>query len=527
MKGPTAFALAVFVVSCASATPVMPPNTASRIDFSCSWGLLSNGDELNVAYPDSNATYWAQTLRMKPGDSITVRGSFPGARYFSFISYDPSGTPYSESPSQMLPWPPSPSPSSTPDLNSEIYDAQLAARTGQNYFISSRPAPLPPTGTYVLHVTSGPPSLTRAANPRNPRSVAVLAAPTPGPSSIGGLTGWLLYRVYAPYVGHPGTFGTPQYYKFIKGGVSLPSISRIWALGSPRPVPTLPPCPSRLYEPFVKALAVPLISEIIRQAPTPAPEPLFQYNGGGGLFPNPNNKYVYGTTTWKRGRLIIIAGLAPTFPNTNSQGIVQKPPTDVRYWSTCTNKDISPAPVVFCADDQHTHLFGPSPGTLIPPATDELFPGTSGPQTTPPPGAVQYAYLISSAADKPAVLDPNVTWLPWFKPIDEPPSPGSKVPGMLIMRNMLSIFEFIDSIQNIPTYGKSAAAQLLASLNPPQDPKLARNPVVQAVAVMGLYYPRAIYCRDTLFEKAYSKKQRLGEAIHACARAAARVRVPP
>ena len=514
------FAQALFLASCGASTGLAPPGASTSSElFSCSWGLLSNGDELNVAYPDTNATYWIQALHLTAGQSVTVRGSFPGARYFSFISYDPSGAPYSETPEQPLPWPPSPSPSPTPDLNSEIYDAQVGARSGTNYFLSSAPAPLPPTGKYVLQVTSGSPSLTKPANPGDRQSVAVLAAPTAPPSANRiGLTGWLIYRVYAPYVGKPGLPGTPRYYHFIEGGVPLPSISRVWSGASPKPQATLPPCPSRKYEPVVHALAVPLIAKIIHMAATPAPQPLFQYNNGGGLFPNPNNKYVYGTTKWGKGLLIVVTGVAPTFPNTNKQGIVQTPPTDVRYWSMCTNLDVSPAPVVACADDQHTHLFAASPKTMIPPATDELFPGTTGPQPTPSPGSLQYAYVISDARDKPADLDLDATWLPWFPLKDRQTEPEARVNGTLILRNMLPGQAFDDSIQNIPVYGLSAARQLLKSLNPPQDPHFAHDPVVQAVAVMGPYYPRAVYCTKRTFEHAYLRRHKLGEAIHICYR---------
>jgi hypothetical protein len=512
------------LVACSAVSTALPPasngglETAQtvngRTDFSCNWGLLSNGQELNVAYPDSNATYWVQALKLNAGDSIRIRGSFPGARYFSFTTYDPSGAPYSETSPMPLPWPPSRNPPSAPDLNSEINDAQLSALTGTNYFTSSVPPPLPPTGTYRLRVVSGPPSLTHPANAADPRSVAVLAAPTPG-STGGKLTGWLIYRVYASYVGHSGhPKGTPQYERFIRGGVPLPSLAN------------LPACPSRAYEPVVEAISVPLIRSIIKLAATPAPEPLFEYNSGGGLFPNADNKYVYGTTTWAPGRLIIVTGIAPTFPNTNAQAIVQTPPTNVRYWSMCTNADVTPAPVVQCADDQNTHLFAPTPESLIPPATDELFPGTTGPRIAPPRGALQYAYVVSSDADKPAVLDPRITWLPWFSPHDQPPGPGSRIPGMLILRNMLPTSSFIHSVQNIPYYGQSAATQLLASLSPPQNPSLASNPIVQAVAVMGSYYPRAIYCQKRLFDDSYATHRHLGEAIAACVQAASRVEVP-
>jgi hypothetical protein len=327
----------------------------------------------------------------------------------------------------------------------------------------------------------------------------------------------LLYRIYAPYDGTTAAPGTAQYEQFIAGGVSLPSLSTAWTGAvAPQPLATLRPCAQRNSEPFLTALAVAPIAQLIQQAATPAPQPLFQYNGGGSLFPNADNKYVYSTTTWKTGRLIILTGSAPTFPNTNAQAIVQTPPAQLRYWSLCTNKDMAPAPVVQCADDQNTSLFAPVPGSMIPSATTVLYPGTTGVAPTPPPGSLQYAYVISATVDKPANLDPKFTWLPWFAPADEPPSPGSQVPGTLILRNMLPISTFTQAVQNIPQNGPSAAAALLASLSPPPNPALASDPVTQAVAVMGTYYPRAVYCDRSVFAAAYAVSNSVSQTIGAC-----------
>jgi hypothetical protein len=433
----------------------------------CSWPALSNAQELNVAYPDANATYWIQPLQMRAGASITVSGAFPGGRYFSFTTYNTDGTLYSQSPN--------------PD--SEIDDAQTGAASGTNYFSSSQPAPLPPTGTYALRVVAGPPSATVAAS----AGTAVLAAPPPT-GATPGLTGWLIYRVYAPYAGATGPSGSAAYDAFIAGGVALPAISAPWQ-GSTAPVPlaTLPPCHMPDTEaPLAVLAAVPLAKSINMVAP-PASEPLFQYAGGGGLFPNADNKYIYAATTWQAGRLIVITGAAPTFPNTNAQGIVQNPVTDLRYWSMCTNKDITPGAVVACADDQQTTLFPPAAGSMVPSATG----------ATPPPGSDQFAFVISSRTDKPANLDPHFTWLPWFAPIDEPPSPGATVPGLLIMRNLLPAATFAQAIQNIPSSPASGA-------------------VAQAQAVMGAYYPQAIYCDAAVFDAAYSQYRSVAATVSAC-----------
>ncbi len=155
------------------------------IDLNCSWGIVSNGNSLNIAYPDASATYWTQPLFLSEGDSFTITGTFPGARYISFTTYYPDGYIYSSSP------------------GSTIQDTQLSAATGTNYFLSTQPQPdaTPEgTGTYSLRVVAGAPSLTQGADTSDPNSVAVLAAPYTSESVNGtALTGWVIYRLYASF----------------------------------------------------------------------------------------------------------------------------------------------------------------------------------------------------------------------------------------------------------------------------------------------------------------------------------------
>lgn len=50
---------------------------------------------------------------------------------------------------------------------------------------------------------------------------------------------------------------------------------------------------------------------------------------------------------------------------------------------------------------------------------------------------------------------------------------------------------------------------------------------MQAIATMGAYYPRAIYCDRTVFSNAYAAAQRLSDAVTACVRASGSVTVTP
>jgi len=50
----------------------------------CSWPLESTGSGItNVAYPDTNATYWTMPFDSVRWKSIIITGQYPEARFFS------------------------------------------------------------------------------------------------------------------------------------------------------------------------------------------------------------------------------------------------------------------------------------------------------------------------------------------------------------------------------------------------------------------------------------------------------------
>ena len=66
----------------------MVAKTASR----CAWPVIVAGQNgLNVAYPDTGATYWVAPFIIDPAMTIQVDGEFPDARYMSFNTYDGTG----------------------------------------------------------------------------------------------------------------------------------------------------------------------------------------------------------------------------------------------------------------------------------------------------------------------------------------------------------------------------------------------------------------------------------------------------
>jgi hypothetical protein len=245
--------------------------------------------------------------------------------------------------------------------------------------------------------------------------------------------GWLLIRVYVSFDAN-----SPS------GGVPIPSITvnSVTKTG----------CTTFGAEPAIVALAALIMGQAIADAIPPAEVPEFSFSGGGGLFPNADNKYVYATTSWKPGRLAIVRGLAPSYPDTPGQPLY--PEQQLRYWSMCTNLLVTPAPVVECARDNVTALDAQG----------------------------YYTYVIGADQDQPsaaAIARDNATWLKWFGPIGEALPDELKPNGNLILRNMLPDASFGNAVQNIPTTQSNAAAR----------------------ATMGAYYPEATYCDRSVFER--------------------------
>ena len=76
-----AIAAAMPAVSSARPKPVSQPTA-------CAWPVESTPTKANVAYPDSNATYWTMPYIAQAGMTITLTGTFPVTRFFSFNVYN-------------------------------------------------------------------------------------------------------------------------------------------------------------------------------------------------------------------------------------------------------------------------------------------------------------------------------------------------------------------------------------------------------------------------------------------------------
>lgn len=160
-------------------------------------------------------------------------------------------------------------------------------------------------------------------------------------------------------------------------------------------------------------------------------------NQYAGLYGNQQNAYLTATISRQYGNLVVIHGKAPTFPNTRAGKPAYAKNRQVRYWSICENSQTTR--VISCAADYQA-------------AVKRGY----------------YTYVISDPDERPAnaTAANGVRWLPWG---------GAFPTGLVIYRNMVPAPSFTQAVQSIQE-GDSPAA------------------------VMGPYYPSAVYCAKATFE---------------------------
>lgn len=288
-----ALALLASVTAACTAGGYTPP-----AGISCAWPNKTTKETLNVAYPDSGATYWSMQYNLLAGDRVIIEGSFPETRYISFITYNLAG-----------------------NVVDAVTDRDIVPTAGgQNPFAD----PAAPTGDgYRLEVRSdiGP-----GVNDN------LLAS--------GGVTGTIIYRTYVSDVA-----GDPT------GGEGLPAVSVRKADGTVVAVPT---CAA----PGGDGGLIDIINAFGPPTDVPAEEPpVFKRPANvGGLYANPDNGYVAAVADHSAGSVVVVRGKAPTTPDTEAGDSPAEPGNDMRYWSMCTNEYRKPYPVTDCAYDAQVPL---------------------------------------------------------------------------------------------------------------------------------------------------------------------------
>ncbi|TQF68470.1 hypothetical protein FK531_14625 [Rhodococcus spelaei] len=402
-----ALVVAALLSGTAGAIPAAATERAQApTEAGCAWQFMSNNTVLNVAFPDANATYWVLPYALGAGERIELTGQYPHARYMSLNTY---GTNF--------------------DTVDTLRDNQIAPDPGSaNPFAAASATPGAPG---YWHATVVPGAADHAAN-------QIRGLPAAGQSTP---LGFLIIRVYVP--DDPNS---------APGGVPLPQVTLVRGNGAVRA--TVPTCAGPFDPaaapngPVKQALTTGFDSVIAGAAagafPGNVPEATFVNPAStSGLFPNGDNKYLGAGLTYQPGRIVVVRGHAPTFPDTRAGAPPTEPAAQVRYWSMCQNDQVSPYPVVACAADFQTRL----------------------------DAAGDYTYVVAAPADLPAraTADPTVTVLPW----------GSTTVAkkVLFLRHMLPSAQFY-----------------------PQSVQASQDQHSDPATSMGAYYPEATYCSTATFE---------------------------
>ncbi len=327
-----------------------PDILRAQNDRGCAWPIeLSPEGFGNMLGPEQLARYWVMPDNY---DTMTIKGTYPHARYFSFVVYDTNND------------------KMTLDAAGSLYDAQIVPDSGSNNpFVKPRAG----NGTYTVVISR--------------------AGQTSG-NRIGFSSefAWVLLRLYEPDA-DPSLSG-----QSLIGGVPLPTISVNGVSQQLQPCSPINKLTDiRAFLQLVFPPGLDIIgnegtpsSDRLWFAPPTVPPPV--------LMPNPNNKYIgmFPGDQYQPGRIIVIHGKAPSSPDgtpVGEQGRNSRRNVDMRFWSLCNNDLAIPVPVVGCIADLTTEVEDDYYTVVI--SDDLLRPDWLKPDTNWLPwGDEQYPKLI-------------------------------------------------------------------------------------------------------------------------------------
>ena len=255
----------------------------------CAFPFIVDADNLNLAYPDPNATYWAMPFSLDSGDSLLVHGTYPSARFMALTLYDLGG-----------------------DTIAQLSDLDIA----------------PDPGSANPYAVADPP-------PGSGRSWTIEVVPSGTTGSSGNVlsldagqrAGWVIYRVY---------LGNPP--GDLAGGAPLPSV--VQRRGARTSV--LEPCTTFLPGTGIASLLRATLPEPVLV--TGAPK-FVRLANDSGLFANEANAYLTAFADASPGEILVVRGTLPTTPDTEAgQSVVGD--FAMRYLSITSNLNEQPYPTV-------------------------------------------------------------------------------------------------------------------------------------------------------------------------------------
>ena len=391
-----ALAAALPTTAAAIASPQRAGATGAQ-PSACAWPVESTPAKANVAYPDSNATYWTTPFVAQDGMTITLKGTFPTARFFSFVVYDSSAQDFT-----------------TNGVGSSLTDFSVVPDAGtQNPWTTAGATP----GTYTVTLMNGVTPGMANAIPLQPSTPA-----TPLVAGMPATTGFVIMRIYLPAGNNANAIPLPTMTFSTDNGATVRTLTQCASAQS---------TPSMKSKITNKAIAKLLSKSLAGTAGTPATtsggcsDSLVFCKAGGATtpFPNSDSGYVAATYQPADGYLTVVRATMPTSATAygNGPGIWPAAGIDLRYWSFCNYVYAKPYPVV-------------SVGPVMGCTADQDMPLVNGVATV----------VLSSVKDRPKLTRGSrakVGWLPTSRS-------NTTAQEVLAIRNMLAAPTFTQSVMN-------------------------------------------------------------------------------
>jgi len=427
----------------------------------CSWPIETTPTKANLAAPDPYATYWTTPFLAGPGDSVIIKGSFPTARFMSFVVYNDSFQDFTNTVRGK-------------SVPSDLSDYQIAPDRGsKNPWRTSKAGKRKRFSIRILPAVS-------AAQQRSENAIPMIDQNPPadpqGPPGVG----YVIFRTYIPSGGNASVRLPTMTVTHDGRTATLPQCNPSSSAAPQKEIANLAPVLSRLNDIRAGELSMTHSTDFGAQSTscTSNCDPSLQYFGPSaaakaGLFPNPVNGYLEMNFTPKKGYVVVTHGRAPSSPTDVGSGTVGDSigahPTpwpntkfQVRYWSVSNYVAAKPYPLVKVGQGAKA-IFGGTPDYL----------------TTLRDG--YYTVVSSLPSDKPSAgsLKANAaTWIP-----TSPRKP--EAPEFQLLRNMLS--------------QQSLYPEGFVFINPPASSSGIIAPATVQVH-MGAYYPQTAQCTVQTFE---------------------------
>ncbi|MGW0638325.1 hypothetical protein [Nocardia salmonicida] len=379
---------------------------------SCFWfgpTFSTTNQELNYAFPDSGALYWAAQFAIPEGAELTVKGEYAHARYQSLNSYNVTNNTPTAALNDV---------STAPDAGSANPYLPGADRTGED------------NRSYTATVRNEAPGAAAAPN--------TLYAGVPGQERT-----TLIYRLYLPDNGRDitGGVGLPRPELRLASGEVLTGDKLCEAVGA---ATTTPKVDVLAMDKYLSLRDAPGKPATFPAAEQPVWRTYYNTQFGlgcsylgkcegtpartGGQYSNIDNNYVNAYVSRGFGQVLTLTGTMPRTPRTIDSAPSADADVDMRYWSLCSNESLATTRATGCVFDEQVPL----------------------------DAARRYTVVASLPEDRPANAT-EACGVAWVQLPSNGDGAGHPEDAYLILRNMLPTSGFGHAVQDTKTPGDEKA----------------------------------------------------------------------